>query len=187
MTSITGASSPMGTQIPAELRTPAGAAVLAAWILGTLGCAGCSPAPPPPPRSGDVVALQIGERVVQAEVVFDDLSRKIGLMHRKRLGENEGMLFIFDAPERLGFWMRNTEIPLSIAFLDDDGTILEIADMKPKDLSTTRTKYRVRYALEVNQGWFQRAGISAGDVFRDFRRKIEAYTALAEPRRERGW
>jgi uncharacterized membrane protein (UPF0127 family) len=71
--------------------------------------------------------------------------------------------------------MRNTPIPLSIAFLDDEGTIRQIEDLQPNDESTTSSKYRLRYALEVNQGWFQRHGIGVGDTIADFREKVGPY------------
>jgi uncharacterized membrane protein (UPF0127 family) len=87
-----------------------------------------------------------------------------GLMDRKTLGEYEGMLFIFARPREREFWMANTSLPLSIAFIEDDGTILNIEDMKPLD---TGPRYRSakasRLALEVNQGWFARHDIRPGD------------------------
>lgn len=86
-----------------------------------------------------------------------------GLMNRDRLSENSGMLFIFDSDSYRNFWMKNTKIPLSIAYIDSAGTIKEIYDMKPLDISITyQSKYPVRYALEVNRGWFKKNKIHTG-------------------------
>jgi uncharacterized membrane protein (UPF0127 family) len=85
-------------------------------------------------------------------------------MNRKTLAEGRGMLFIFDRDQSLSFWMKNTLIPLSIAFISKDGRILEIRDMRPLDETPVRSSRSARYALEVPQGWFGRAGIKAGDT-----------------------
>ena len=87
----------------------------------------------------------------------------MGLMFRKRLAENQGMLFVFEEDSRLSFWMKDTELPLSIAFIASDGTIREIRDMKPLSLNSVQSSRNARYALEVNQGWFSNRGIAAGD------------------------
>jgi len=85
-------------------------------------------------------------------------------MYRDSLSLDTGMLFIFDGSERRGFWMKNTKIPLSIAFLSDSGEILNIEDMEPYDDSTSYSASDAMCALEMNQGWFKRNGIGAGDV-----------------------
>lgn len=85
-----------------------------------------------------------------------------GLMHRRHLPDNHGMLFVFDKPDLLCFWMKNTPLPLSIAFLDDEGAILHIADMTPYSLSPHCTPEPVRLALEMPQGWFTERGLSLG-------------------------
>jgi uncharacterized membrane protein (UPF0127 family) len=85
-------------------------------------------------------------------------------MYRKNLGDGKGMLFIFDRDEILSFWMKNTRIPLSIAFIAKDGRILEIRNMQPQDETPVRSSRSARYALEVPQGWFSRAGIAPGDI-----------------------
>ena len=87
-----------------------------------------------------------------------------GFMHRKEIPDGTGMIFIFKRDERLRFWMKNTPHPLSIAFIDSAGRIREIYDMQPFSLDITASTYSVRYALEVAQGYFKRAGISAGDT-----------------------
>jgi uncharacterized membrane protein (UPF0127 family) len=105
-----------------------------------------------------------GARVrIQAELARTEAERAQGLMYRSSLADGEGMLFVFERDQILSFWMKNTLIPLSIAFISYDGRILEIRDMKPRDLSSVTSNRSVRYALEVPQGWFERAGIRAGD------------------------
>ena len=99
---------------------------------------------------------------ISVEVADSDFLRNRGLMFRQRMGEDEGMLFIFPEADQRGFWMKNTHIPLSIAFLDDRGVILNIADMTPHDLNTTYSEGPSRCALEMNQGWFYRNGITPG-------------------------
>ena len=117
------------------------------------------PAPQPTlPR----VDIQAGMHVIKAEVAADGATRMRGLMMRERLGPNEGMLFVFEQKAGHCFWMKNTLIPLSIAFLDDDGTIANILDMKPHDESSHCPVRPVRYALEMEQGWFARRGLNAG-------------------------
>jgi uncharacterized membrane protein (UPF0127 family) len=101
---------------------------------------------------------------IVAEVAVTNEERAQGLMHRERLPDGEGMLFVFDRDQQLSFWMKDTTIPLSIAFIASDGQITEIRDMYPLDQSTVRSSRSVRYALEVPQGWFGRAGVQAGDV-----------------------
>jgi uncharacterized membrane protein (UPF0127 family) len=100
---------------------------------------------------------------ISVEVALSDKDRMYGLMNRKSLPENEGMLFIFSREQYLNFWMKNTSIPLSIAYIDAYGVIKEIQDMKPMDASITYpSKYPVKYALEVNLGWFEKNNISSG-------------------------
>ena len=126
---------------------------------------------------GERIELSIKSLVLEVEVACDSLSQRQGLMHRQSLPEMSGMLFIYQTDERrqLGFWMRDTVIPLSIAFLDDNGTILQIEDMRPKDETRILSKTEVRYALEVNQGWFARHGIAVGDSFDDFRARVRHF------------
>jgi uncharacterized protein len=107
--------------------------------------------------------LEIGHASIDAEIANTPTSSERGLMYRSSMAENHGMLFVFDAPRKATFWMKNTKIPLSIAYLDTAGQILEIKSMKPFDEtivpSATDT---VGYALEMNEGWFDRHGVSAG-------------------------
>ena len=98
--------------------------------------------------------------------------RALGLMHRAELAPNEGMLFVCDECAVQRFWMKDTPVPLSIAFLDDDGTILHLADMAPHSLESTSCEHPVRYVLEVPQGWFAERGIAPGH-------RVEGPTFLA--------
>lgn len=127
------------------------------WIV-LLSAAACQAAEKLP-----LTELRIGQHKVTAEVAATDPARALGLMHRKRpLVENHGMLFIFDAPAFHAMWMQNTYIPLSVAFIDDRGIILNIADMAPLTTTAHGAAGFARYALEMNQGWFASRGIKAG-------------------------
>jgi uncharacterized protein len=106
--------------------------------------------------------LTAGIHVITAELASTPQSRMIGLMMRERLATNHGMVFVFEDKSQHCFWMRNTLIPLSIAFIDDDGTIVNIADMTPKSEASTCPQRPVRYALEMDQGWFAKRGVTAG-------------------------
>jgi len=109
------------------------------------------------------IALAIGKHKVQAEVAADPGTRERGLMFRFDLRDEEGMLFVFPEPQRLTFWMKNTPLPLSIAFIDARGVILNIRDMLPYTLDGHPSEGDALYALEVNRGWFAARGIRAGD------------------------
>jgi uncharacterized membrane protein (UPF0127 family) len=102
--------------------------------------------------------------VIKTEIAVSDEERSQGLMYRKKLPDGEGMLFVYDKDQVMSFWMKNTNIPLSIAFIAYDGKIIEIKDMYPHDETSVLSSRSVRYALEVPQGWFLRAGIIPGDV-----------------------
>jgi len=108
-------------------------------------------------------SVQVGPAQLEIEVVMDVPSRSQGLMFRESLEENHGMLFIFPDSKIRAFWMKNTSIPLSIAYIDSRGRIQEIHDMEPFDLGTTESQYPAQYALELNQGAFQDLGIQVGD------------------------
>lgn len=110
-----------------------------------------------------ITKLQIGQHRIVAETAATEPARALGLMHRKQpLAENHGMLFVFDAAGFHAMWMQNTYIPLSVAFIDEAGVILNIADMTPLTTNAHTAAGFARYALEMNQGWFRTRGIKAG-------------------------
>lgn len=129
-----------------------------AVLLAALAAA---PAQAESPR-GATVQLTAGIHLITAEVAATDPERARGLMFRQSLAANHGMLFIFDRKAVHCMWMRNTLIPLSVAFIDDDGTIINIENMQPHDERSHCARQPVRYALEMNQGWFAQKGIGAG-------------------------
>lgn len=100
---------------------------------------------------------------VQAEMAVEEEERNYGFMNRKKIPEGTGMLFVFEKDQILSFWMKNTPSPLSIAYLDSEGVIKNIYDMKPYSLAPIVSTVSCRYALEVPQGWYSRAGIRVGD------------------------
>ena len=103
---------------------------------------------------------------ITAEVADTPALRTRGLMGRQSLAPNHGMLFVFEQPQQQCFWMRNTPLPLSIAFLDDEGRISSMADMQPLSEATHCSQIPVRYALEMEQGWFTKRGIQPGEIIR---------------------
>src|SRR3989442_1564145 len=108
------------------------------------------------------VQLKAGMHIIRAEVAADFSTRAQGLMHRKSLGQNDGMLFVFDEAAIQCMWMKNTLIPLSVAFLDERGAIINIADMRPHSEQAHCAAQPARYALEMNRGWFAQRGIKPG-------------------------
>ena len=134
---------------------------LAVQILaGALAC-GAAFAQDRPQRLASI-QLTAGFHLINAEVASTQEERAIGLMNRPAMPANDGMLFVFERPGEQCFWMKNTLLPLSIAFLDEDGTIVNIADMKPQTLDSHCSAKPVRFALEMNQGWFAKRGIKPG-------------------------
>jgi uncharacterized membrane protein (UPF0127 family) len=111
-----------------------------------------------------VAMLNAGMHVIKAEVATTPAQREQGLMFREKMGPNEGMLFIFEGPASVCMWMKNTLLPLSVAFMDEHGKIVNIEDMKPQTLDSHCSAKLVRYALEMNQGWFRQKGIKPGSA-----------------------
>lgn len=109
-----------------------------------------------------VVKLQAGMHLIQAEVAADFASRAQGLMYRSAMPSNAGMLFIFDEASAQCMWMKNTLIPLSVAFIDERGTVINIEDMAPQTEDSHCARRPARYALEMNRGWFAARGIKPG-------------------------
>jgi uncharacterized membrane protein (UPF0127 family) len=106
--------------------------------------------------------LSVGIHRIDTQVAATPEQREIGLMYRKEMPQHEGMLFIFENPSRLCFWMKNTLIPLTAAFIADDGTIVNLENMKPQTLDSHCSAKPVRYVLEMNQGWFTKKGVKPG-------------------------
>jgi uncharacterized membrane protein (UPF0127 family) len=122
-------------------------------LIASAGCAG------KPER----VPLTVGSGVFTVEIARTEAQRALGLMHRRSLGAREGMLFVFDADQHLSFWMKDTLVPLSIAFLSSEGRILQIEDMEPLSQKTIRSLLSARYALELPRGAYAEVGAAVGD------------------------
>lgn len=108
------------------------------------------------------VTLSAGMHLINAQVAANPQQRAVGLMFRKDMPVNEGMLFAFEQASEQCFWMKNTLIPLTAAFVADDGTIVNLADMQPQSLASHCSSKPVRFVLEMNQGWFDKRGLKAG-------------------------
>jgi uncharacterized membrane protein (UPF0127 family) len=106
--------------------------------------------------------LSAGMHLIKAEVAANDPQRQQGLMFREKMDSNSGMVFVFDQSNTQCMWMKNTLLPLSVAFIDDDGKIVNIEDMQPQTLDSHCSKKPVRYALEMNLGWFKQKNIKPG-------------------------
>ena len=108
------------------------------------------------------VKISAGMHQIDTQVAKTPEQRQIGLMFRKEMPQSEGMIFIFEEPAQQCFWMKNTILPLTAAFVADDGTIVNLADMKPQTTDAHCSAKPVRYVLEMNKGWFAKKGIKAG-------------------------
>jgi uncharacterized membrane protein (UPF0127 family) len=108
------------------------------------------------------IKLTAGLYLIDAQVALTPEQRQIGLMFRKDMQQQEGMIFVFEQAAPQCFWMKNTLLPLTAAFVADDGTIVNLADMKPLTTDSHCSAQPVRYVLEMNQGWFAKKGIKAG-------------------------
>ena len=123
-------------------------------VLALLASAAVFAAPP--------IELSAGMHRIEAEVASNSGDRATGLMHRPSMPAQRGMLFVFPEAGVQCFWMKNTLIPLSIAFIDDNGRIVQIADMQPQSLDNHCSNRPVRFALEMNAGWFRSRGLAVG-------------------------
>ena len=142
-------------------RTPLLLATLVAGLLSSAGHAQEGPQ-----GKLQTTELTAGMHVIQAELAMTPAQQQTGMMFRRTMGTNEGMLFVSEDTGVRCFWMRNTLLPLAIAFIADDGTIVNIAEMAPQsDASHCSTK-PVRFALEMNTGWFAKRGVKAGTRLR---------------------
>ncbi|MBN8486508.1 MAG: DUF192 domain-containing protein [Burkholderiales bacterium] len=134
----------------------------ACLVLGTLVTAASAQQPQQLPT----VNLGAGMHNIVAQVARTEEQRATGLMYRRDMPSHEGMVFVFERPATQCFWMRNTLIPLSTAFVDDDGTIVNIEDMTPMTENSHCSRKPVRFVLEMNQGWFAKRGFKAGSRLR---------------------
>jgi uncharacterized membrane protein (UPF0127 family) len=135
--------------------------MLAAVALG-LAMAQTAAAQESPQLNLPRVKLSAGMHQIDAQVAQTPSQRQIGLMHRREMPQHEGMLFVFEQPATQCFWMKNTLLPLTAAFVADDGTIVNLADMKPQTEDSHCSARPVRFVLEMNQGWFGRKNLKAG-------------------------
>lgn len=106
--------------------------------------------------------LSAGMHLIKTEVAASQMQREQGLMFREKMAPNSGMVFVFDAPSTQCMWMKNTLLPLSVAFIDAEGRIVNIEDMQPQTLDSHCSKKPVLYALEMNLGWFKQKNIKPG-------------------------
>lgn len=114
------------------------------------------------PQQLATTTLRAGMYNIVAQVARTPSEREKGLMFRTQMAAHEGMLFVFEEPQPQCFWMRNTLLPLSIAFIADDGTIVNVEEMAPQTEATHCSAKPVRYALEMNKAWFSKRGLAAG-------------------------
>ena len=151
------ADRPDRTQGKRQVFGKAAAMLLAAALCASPACAQEAPQRLP------TVTLGLGIMNLKVEVAQTPREHEIGLMYRTSMPANEGMIFIFERPGVQCFWMKNTLIPLSVAFLADDGTVVNIDEMKAQTLDSHCSARPVRMVLEMNTGWFKRHGVKAGD------------------------
>ena len=111
-----------------------------------------------------IVKLKLNEKKITVELAITPQERQTGLMNRKEMDENHGMLFVFEEEEKRSFWMKNTYIPLSIAYINREGVIIDIKDMAPLDTTPVPSRGPAMYALEVNRGMFKKWGIEEGYI-----------------------
>src|SRR3989304_250741 len=116
------------------------------------------------PKRNKVLPINVAGIELEVEVATIFEEHFLGLMYRDKLEENDGMLFVFPKEKFLSFWMKDTRIPLSIAFIKADGRIIQIESMKPYTLDTHISKEKAKYALEMNEGWFRVHNVREGDA-----------------------
>lgn len=142
--------------IVAALVPRAAARALAAFALAFAFAA-------PAPAAPRFIPVKVAGHALRVEVAATVEQRMQGLMFRTKLGADDGMLFVFDEPGYHSMWMKNTPLPLSVAFVDGEGRILNILDMEPQTLDSHYAAGPARFAIETHKGWFARRGIKAGD------------------------
>ncbi len=147
--------------LPSLMRPPTLLRMLGALALG-LAFVQTAPAQESPQLNLPRLKLSAGMHQIDAQVAQTPAQRQIGLMHRREMPQHEGMLFVFEQPATQCFWMKNTLLPLTAAFIADDGTIVNLADMKPQTEDSHCSSKPVRFVLEMNQGWFGKKNLKAG-------------------------
>jgi len=158
--------------------------LLAAMVGGGCKESGKAPVPAPAPANPNYPAqaqpklqtlkLWLGAEELTAELALTPQQLQTGMMFRTNMAENEGMLFVFTFPHRASFWMKNTVLPLSAAYIDSEGAIVEIHDLQPLNTnSVVATSERIQYVLETNQGWFKHHNIGPGTVIRTERGSLQ--------------
>jgi uncharacterized protein len=135
-----------------------------AFALGVLAaCGGKSEAEAAPKTVNDYFPIKIGDQIVKMQIAALPAEQERGLMFRQSLGRDEGMLFVFARSQPMAFWMRNTVVPLDIGYIDAQGVLREIYPLYPRDERSVASRSRdLRFALEVNQGWFKERGVKPG-------------------------
>ncbi|MFI5337073.1 MAG: DUF192 domain-containing protein [Opitutales bacterium] len=152
-------------------------ALLAATLPALSACGGSKTDATPVKTVSDHFPITVGARAVQMQVAALPEELQHGLMFRPKLDQDEGMIFVFTHPQQMGFWMRNTEIPLDIGYFDADGELKEIYPMYPHDERTVAShSHAIQFCLEMNQGWFKERGVKPGDKL-DLKALAEALRA----------
>ncbi|MGI5088608.1 DUF192 domain-containing protein [Treponema sp. OMZ 305] len=150
--------------IKKDFRHLSAAVYILIFAAATVSCTGTE-RPKASPITITIESKKTGTGIsIDVELAVTAQEQQRGFMHRKEIPGGTGMIFVFKRDQKLRFWMKDTPHPLSIAFIDSTGCVREIYDMQPFSLDITASTYSVRYALEVAQGYFERAGISAGDM-----------------------
>jgi len=138
--------------------------LLAAAVFGLLTGCGNEAKPAPAPKTvQDRFAIKVGGQLVQMQVAILPAEMQQGLMYVKSMGADEGMIFIYDQPQQMSFWMRNCEFPQDIGFFDPDGKLKEVYPMYPHDERPVQSLGVRQFALEMNQGWYRQHRLQAGD------------------------
>lgn len=132
-------------------------------VTGVLSLPSCSSDDSGRSTPGKLFTIKIAGKELKVEVVNTEEKREAGLAFRKSLPPDQGMLFVYPEDEYQSFWMKNTFVPLSIAFIRSDGWVSQIEDMAPETLESHRSNIRVKYVLEMPQGWFRKNGVKVGD------------------------
>ena len=135
----------------------------AALVVLFSGCGNEPKKSPEPKFIQDRFAIKVGGQAVQMQVAILPYEMQQGLMFVKSMGADEGMIFVYDRPQQMSFWMRNTELPLDIGFFDPDGKLKEVYPMYPHDERPVQSLGVRQFALEMNQGWYRQHRLQAGD------------------------